>query len=184
MPNLFHISETPNIREFKPRPVQNNAYQIKDDVVWAIAGEHLPNYYLPRDCPRVTFFVSEETTPADQAKFFGHTYATKIIAVETAWVQRILSQKLFRYEFNPSGFELIDQTAGYYVSRNCVFSLNEVQIDNILGELLSTGVELHFMPLLWKLREAVIHSSLGFSIIRMQNAAPPPEGLEAFYPLP
>jgi hypothetical protein len=184
VPRLFHIGETPNLKEFKPRPVQNNSYRITDDVVWAIDEEHLPNYYLPRDCPRVTFFISTETTPADKERFFGHTDATRIIAVETGWIERILSQKLFRYEFAPSGFELIDGTAGYYIARNCVSPLNEFRIDNILSELLTTGIELRIMPWLWKLREAVIHSSLGFSIIRMQNATPPPEGIETYYPLP
>jgi hypothetical protein len=40
------------------------------------------------------------------------------------------------------------------------------------------------MPLLWKLQEAVINSTLGYSIIRMNKAKLPPEGIEAYHPLP
>ncbi len=61
----------------------------------------------------------------------------------------------------------MDKTAGYYVSRNIVKPLNEIKVDNILKELLNSEIELHFMPLLWKLREEVIKSTLGFSIIRL-----------------
>jgi len=35
-----------------------------------------------------------------------------------------------------------------------------------------------------KRREAVINSTLGYSIIRMNKAQPPPEGYEAYHPLP
>jgi hypothetical protein len=37
---------------------------------------------------------------------------------------------------------------------------------------------------LWKLREAVINSTLAYSIIRMNKAQPPTEGLETYHPLP
>ncbi len=35
-----------------------------------------------------------------------------------------------------------------------------------------------------ELREAVIHSSVDFSIIRFRNATPPPEGTERYFSLP
>ena len=60
----------------------------------------------------------------------------------------------------------------------------ETKIEDVLSALLKHDVELRIMPFLWKLREAVIHSTLGFSIIRMHKAQPPPEGYEAYHPLP
>lgn len=45
---VFHVSETPAIARFEPR-----AREIGHPVVWAIDDLHLPNYWLPRDCPRV-----------------------------------------------------------------------------------------------------------------------------------
>jgi hypothetical protein len=35
------------------------------------------------------------------------------------------------------------------------------------------GVELRVLPTLWPLRDAVLESSLQFSMIRMRNATPP-----------
>lgn len=184
MAKLFHFSEEPGIKTFHPRPPPSKSYKIEGNLVWAIDEEHSPNFLLPRDCPRVTYFAAEQTTAADQERFFGHTYAKRIIAVETAWAERIMSQRLIKYEFDEDEFQLLDEIAGYYISRNTIIPRSEVPINNTLKELLNAGVELRFMPLLWRLREAVIHSTLGFSLIRMRNATPPPEGLEAFYPLP
>jgi hypothetical protein len=38
--------------------------------------------------------------------------------------------------------------------------------------LLGRGVELRFVPNLWPLRDAVVSSTLRFSLIRMRNALP------------
>lgn len=76
------------------------------------------------------------------------------------------------------------QVAGYWISRKPIIPLAETEIDNILAALLKHDVELRIMPYLWKLREAVINSTLQFSIIRMNKAQPPPEGYEAYHPLP
>jgi hypothetical protein len=45
-------------------------------------------------------------------------------------------------------------------------------IDDPIAELLKRGVELRFVPNLWPLRDAVLASTLQFSIIRMRNALP------------
>jgi hypothetical protein len=79
---------------------------------------------------------------------------------------------------------VLDEGAGYYISRRAAVPLSETKIDDILGALLEHNIELRIMASLWELREAVIHSTLQFSIIRMRNARPPREGIEAFYPLP
>ena len=44
--------------------------------------------------------------------------------------------------------------------------------DDPIGELLGREVELRFVPSLWPLRDAVVASSLEFSLIRMRNALP------------
>jgi hypothetical protein len=43
--------------------------------------------------------------------------------------------------------------------------------DDPIAELLKRGVELRFLPSLWSLRDAVVSSTLQFSLIRMQNAS-------------
>ena len=181
---LYHISEQPGIRVFEPRPVENESSGVKGSAVWAIDEEHLPNYLLPRDCPRVTYFVDHGTTEADAQRFFGGTHAKRIIAVETGWFERITRQRLYRYEFGGAGFGCVDTTAGYYVSRTAVTPVKETAIDDPLSLLVQSGVELRVTPLLWRLREQVIHSTLGYSIIRMRNAEAPPEGAGRYHPLP
>jgi hypothetical protein len=62
--------------------------------------------------------------------------------------------------------------AGYYISRSPVIPRSVSPIDDLLGELLAYDVELRVMPSLWRLRDAVVASTLQFSIIRMRNALP------------
>jgi hypothetical protein len=44
--------------------------------------------------------------------------------------------------------------------------------DDPIGELVRRGVELRFVPSLWPLHDAVLLSTLRFSLIRMRNAQP------------
>jgi hypothetical protein len=153
-------------------------------MVWAIDWDHLHNYLLPRDCPRVTFFPTEDSDSKDVEKLMGGTSAKHVVAIETCWLPKIQKECLYQYEFGPSSFTSVDQVAGYYVSREPVTPIAETKIDDILAALLEHDVELRIMSSLWKLREAVIGSTLGYSIIRMHKAQPPREGYEAYHPLP
>ena len=153
-------------------------------MVWAIDYEHLHNYLLPRDCPRVTFYASEQSDPRDVEKLMGGSSAKHVVAVETRWLAEIQKECLYQYEFDSEGFTLVDEVAGYWISREPVIPVAETKIDNILAALLEHDVELRIMPYLWKLREAVIKSTLQFSIIRMHKAQPPSEGYGAYHALP
>ena len=181
---LYHISDKPGIKRFEPRPAPHPSAKQKGLMVWAVDFDHLHNYLLPRDCPRVTFFASESSNPKDVEKLMGGSSAKYVVAVETGWLAEIQKQCLYQYEFSSEGFTLVDEVAGYYVSRKPAIPIAETKIDNILAALLEHDVELRIMPSLWKLREAVIKSSLQFSITRMHKAQPPPEGYEAYHPLP
>jgi hypothetical protein len=161
---LFHVSEESGITRFEPRPSSS----ADEPVVWAISADRLYNYLLPRDCPRVTFYAGAETTAADVERFLGSSVA--VIAVESRWLGRILSSRLYCYHLRPDTFECIDQCAGYYVSREPVVPLGVDIVDNPLAAILERGVELRFLPDLWPLHDAVAASTLQFSIIRMRNA--------------
>lgn len=180
---LYHISDKSGVKRFDPRPVPHPSAKQKGLMVWAVDCEHLHNYLLPRDCPRVTFFASPSSDPKDVEKLMGCSSAKHIVAVEVRWLREIQKGCLYQYEFNFQGFTLVDEVAGYWISCKPVIPIAETKIDNILEALLKHDVELRIMPSLWKLREAVINSTLGYSIIRM-NKAQPPEGLEAYHPLP
>lgn len=180
---LYHVSDQPGIRLFEPRPAPHLGIGVAGDVVWAVDEGHLHNYLLPRDCPRVTFYATEQSDPTDVERLIGPSGAGCVVAIESHWLPEVQRQRLYKYELDPHDFEVFDEGAGYYISRRPVAPLSEHKIDDILGALLEHDVELRIMASLWELREVVIHSTLQFSIIRMKNARPPQEGVEAFHPL-
>jgi hypothetical protein len=177
---LYHISETPKITEFIPQP----SLRKQKSLVWAISEDKLHNYLLPRDCPRVTFFLKPDSNPADIKKLIGNAIIKAVVAIEKKRIPIIKKTILYKYEFNPKDFELEDECAGYYVTERIQKPISVTKINNIFDELLKYNIELRILPSLWKIREAVIKSSLGFSIIRMQNATPPEDGIENYFPLP
>lgn len=163
---LFHVSEEAGIELFQPRPSK----YVNEPVVWAIDDDHLRNYLLPRECPRVTYYAGPQTVGTDVEQFLGSSRA--VVAVESAWFERLRSGRLFCYHVTPETFECIDKCAGYFVSRVPVATERVEVVDDLISELLRRQVELRFVPNLWPLRDAVVASSLQFSLIRMRNAQP------------
>jgi Family of unknown function (DUF6886) len=163
---LFHISEEPDIARFEPR-----ASQYADGLIlWAIEERRLCNYLVPRDCPRVTYYAGADTTAADKERFLGSSPA--VVAIESAWLERLRLARLYCYHMPPETFECLDACAGYFVSQVPIVPSAVSVFDDLLGELLRRGTELRVLPNLWPLRDAVVASSLQFSMIRMRNAAP------------
>ena len=168
---FFHISEEPDIAVFEPRPSA-----LRDEaVVWAIDVEHLRNYLVPRDCPRVTYAAGPRTTAADRERFLGSSAA--VLAIESGWFDRMRSCRLYCYHLPGEAFELADGCAGYYVSRVPVTPVRVEIIDDPIAAVLERGVELRVLASLWALRDAVVESTLAFSIIRFGNASRRPEAL-------
>jgi hypothetical protein len=163
---LFHVSEEFGIQRFDPRPSQ----YADEPVVWAIDADRLCNYLLPRDCPRVTYYAGSETTAADVERFLGSSLA--VIAIESAWLERLRSSRLYCYDLPSETFECVDECAGYFVSRRPVVPSQVQVVDDLFAALVGLGVELRFVPNLWSLRDAVVSSTLRFSLIRMRNALP------------
>lgn len=163
---LFHLSEEAGITRFVPRPSDYTT----EPVVWAIDAEHLRNYLLPRDCPRVTYSAGRATTAADVERFLGASAA--VVAIEIRWLARLRACRLYCYHLPPEPFVLHDEEAGYFVSRVPVVPTRVEVFDDVIAELLKREVELRLMPSLWSLRDAVMASTLQFSLIRLRNAAP------------
>ena len=168
---LYHVSEEPDIKVFGPRPSPSHFKNIKGDVVFAISGRMLPNYLLPRDCPRVAYYATEKTTVADREKFIGQAAAGHVIIVESGWYQRIKETTLYCYEFLPDGFSLLDECAGYYIADNPVVPVAVKRVNDCIAEMLNHNVELRFTPSLIDIAEEISTSSLNYSLIRMRNAA-------------
>ena len=171
--SLFHISDMPDILRFEPRPVafaSMTPLTPEGDMVWAVDEGHIQNYYLPRDCPRVTFYALPESSSQDIERLMGQSTAKYVVAIESRWFKEVMTHYLYQYEMPGDTFTLQDEGAGYYVSRESVTPLSARPVDDLLGELIEHNVELRVMPSLWKLRDAVIASTLQFSIIRWRNA--------------
>lgn len=166
---LFHISEEPGIARFVPRASE----YTRDLIVWAIEEPRLCNYLVPRDCPRVTYYAGAETTAANVERFLGSAQA--VVAIESGWLGQVRSRRLYCYHMPLETFECIDACAGYFVSRVPVVPSGVDLLEDPLAELSRRGVELRVLPNLWALRDAVVASSLQFSIIRMRNAVPRPD---------
>ena len=167
---LFHISENPSIKIFKPKPSPTHFDLIKGDVVFAVSEELLHNYLFPRDCPRVTFYCGENTTDADKKEFFNSTTSEHIIIVENHWFTKIKNAKIFCYEFINDDFSILDECADYYISYQPVIPISVQVIEDIFDELFKRNIELRFMPNLQKIASQVSQSTLNFSLIRMKNA--------------
>jgi hypothetical protein len=167
MENLFHLSEEAAIEHFVPRP----SSLTSEPVVWAIDAARLRNYLVPRDCPRVTFYAGPATTSEDVQRFLGSSPA--VVAIESAWFERLRTARLYCYHFAPDSFECIDACAGYFVSRSAVMPVRVEVLEDPLSEL-QRRAELRVLLSLWPLYNAVVASTLQFSIIRMRNAQPKP----------
>ncbi|MBM7587272.1 hypothetical protein JOC86_003845 [Bacillus pakistanensis] len=168
---LYHFSEDPSIKEFIPLKSQNKEMP---PTVWAIDEEHAVHYFFPRDCPRVIYSKSANMSEEDEKLFFSHTLANKIIAVENAWMEKIKNTTLYKYTFHDEGFQVFDQTAGYYITHSPVQPISLEPMGDLLGKIAEKGVELRVTPNLYPLRDAIISSTIDdFSIIRFRNAEQP-----------
>jgi len=169
---LYHFSEDPNITIFEPRFIEGR--EDPHPFVWAIDEEHSVNYFFPRDCPRIIYSRTERLNEDDKVRFFSNTSSKTVITVESAWLERINQTTLYKYTFKDDSFDLMDEIAGYYVSKQPIIPLQVEPVVNMVEEILKRQVELRFTPNLYALRNSIIGSTLDdFSIIRFRNAQKP-----------
>jgi len=140
--------------------------------VWALAEPFLPNYLLPRDCPRICFRAKDTTTDADRERFLGA--AGHVVAFEAAWLDRVRTARLAVYEMPPQTFTDALLEAGYWISRDGVTPVGMTMVDDCLAALTAAGAEVRVVQAFWPLCDAVAGSSLRFSVIRKRNAQPRP----------
>jgi hypothetical protein len=165
MTPLFHVSETPDIARFDPRPDDRGNL-----VVWAIDLDHLPNYLLPRDCPRVCARRTRDIHAQEiEELLLGQDHA---IYVETAWRDRIRRAELFCYAFRRQAFACVDENAGYFQSSESVSPLGFERIVDCEAHIASHGVALRYVESLWPIQDFAVQSTLVYSCIRMRNATP------------
>ncbi|MCJ8010865.1 hypothetical protein MUG84_03780 [Paenibacillus sp. KQZ6P-2] len=168
---LYHFSEEENIEVFHPRVKANRTDM--PPVVWAIDEAHQFTFFVPRNCPRIVYTRHEGITEEDEIRFFGNTSAQIVLTLENRWYIKIIETTLYRYELPPESFELFDETAGYFISREMVKPVEKTVIRGGLERLLDMGIDVRFTPDLYPLREALLNSSVkDFGIHRFEHAIP------------
>jgi hypothetical protein len=167
-PRLFHVSEDSTIARFEPRPVPSPDSGIAGLAVWAVAESYLPNYLLPRDCPRVCFRAGPNTSRLDRDRFLGA--ADRIVAFEAAWLDRVRAVKLALYGMPGDVFEEVLPHAGYWISRRTLEPSGVGIVDDALSTIVMSGTEVRILQDFWTLSDAVAASTMQFSIIRKRGA--------------
>lgn len=170
--HVFHFSEDPSIRIFRPHVPKTKP--DAEPLVWAIDGEHAPLYWFPRDCPRVTCWIGADTSSEAAADFRKLTSARRLHAIEEAWLERMRSTPVYAYRFDSRGFEEWPDADGHWVARRTVEPVEVEPLGNLLARHLEAGLDLRIEPSLWPLHDWVVESGLRFSIVRMRNAQPRP----------
>jgi len=173
---LYHFSEDPSIRVFRPHIARTSAIQ-DEAFVWAIDDWHAPTYFLPRDCPRVCFWAGPQTSDEACSRWLNDREPRFVMLVEADWLERIRNAELYRYTMPEGSFRPAPLgPRGTYVSRETVTPLQMDPVGDLLLALSGAGVELRVLDRLgpmWK--EIRSGSSLSFSGIRLLNAIGYPE---------
>ena len=164
---LYHFSEEPDIARFVPRAPL--ALPTQEPLVWTIDHIHAPLYYFPRDCPRAAFWPLTTTTVEDKARFYSGTSAKMVIAIEYAWLARLQSTRLYRYEMPEETFVSL-QDYGAHISRATVIPSRVEPLQDLLTQLAEANVELRLCTRLGPLVRAILASTLHYSCIRLRNA--------------
>jgi len=173
---VLHFSEDPNIREFVPHVAQTA--QQPEPYVWAVAGDHLPAYWFPRQCPRGTAWVSENTTTEDRDLVFGRASRLRVHAIEYEWLDAMRSTQLYAYRFDETAFRPFSATTAPSYADVATETVKPLGPAEPVGDLLAlheaAEIELRVLPNLWPFWDAVTRSTLGYSGIRLANARPRP----------
>ena len=93
-----------------------------------------------------------------------------VTAIEAGWMERLRTTTLYRYVLPGEGFETKPDEVGTYISRQTVVPLRVEPVGDLISALVEARAELRICRSLRPLGEAIIASSLDFSLIRMRNA--------------
>lgn len=92
-----------------------------------------------------------------------------VIAIESAWRERVSTVPIYRYRVPVETFEDCHDH-GVFVSRSEVAPLGVESVRDLWTALADAEVEVRICPSLVALGQALIGTSLHWSLIRMRNA--------------
>jgi len=171
-PHLFHVSDRSDIEVFEPRP--HPSWPNLSSRVWAVEESMLHTFFVPRDCPRITWYAVQTSVDEDVYRYMDGDRTKHVMRVEEAWLTRISEAMLYLYELPLDPFTSFDTGAGYWTSETPVTPFNVTEVPDLPTALTQRRVDFAALPSLWDLHDAVSASTLQFSMIRMRFAQPRP----------
>jgi len=174
---VLHFSEDPTIERFVPH-VAKTAQQ-SEPYVWAVDAHNSPSYWFPRQCPRgMAWVVPGRTTDDDRAHILGPGGGTRVHAVEYGWLEAIRTATVYAYRLPAEMFRTFPPDGNPGHAQVADEPVSPLGPPEPLGDLFAlheaAGIQLRVLTNLWPFWDAVVASTLGFSGIRMANAAPRP----------
>lgn len=169
---VLHFSEDPGIVRFTPHVArtarQDAAY------VWAVDAERSPAYWFPRQCPRAMAWITPATSLSDTQRILGPGGGNRVHAVEFGWLDRIRTVELFAYRLPADEFRPIGEPEPYaHVAARTVRPLGPPEPVGNLFELHgAAGIQIRVLPTILDFWATVTRSTMGFSGIRLHDAAP------------
>jgi hypothetical protein len=170
---LWHFSEDPALDRFRPHVPASNP--TAPPLVWAVDTRHAPMFWFPRDCPRGCIWSVSTTTPADRERFFGQSAARRVHVIESAWLDRVRTCRLYAYRLPTGAFRPHDEVGGYWVTDREVDAAERIVVDDVLARHAAAGIELRITPSIWPFWRRAAESTVEFSGSRLRNAGPHPD---------
>jgi hypothetical protein len=109
---------------------------------------------------------------SEQAAFteLFESEASRIVAAETDWMERVRDGKLYRYVFDAAAFKPWVEADGQYITEQVVYPQHVELLDDLLALHAAAAVEIRFTPRLGALMDRILESGLPFSFVRIRDA--------------
>jgi hypothetical protein len=169
---LWHFSEDPALATFRPHTPATNPDAPPQ--VWTVDTRHAPLFWFPRDCPRGCIWPASTTSTEDRERFFGQSATGRVHVIESGWLDRVRSCRLFAYQLPTGPFSPHLEVGGYWVTDRTVEAIERVEVGDLLARHAAAAIELRFTPSIWPFWDRVVGSTVEFSGLRLANAHRPP----------
>src|SRR5512143_3091535 len=120
MSDLLHFSEDPNIKVFTPHVPASSP--DNPPLVWAVDEAHAPGFWFPRQAPRACCWTIGKPLTDIGRELLGT--GTRMHAMETVWLERMRTCRMYVYRFDASSFGTQVAEAGYYSARETIMPLS------------------------------------------------------------
>ena len=152
---VLHFSEDPTIRRFVPRLVANP--NVDRPYVWAVDHARCPDYWFPRQCPRVMAWVTPSTSEDDRLRIIGPGGGDRVHAIEYGWLEAMRTVRLWAYRLPAAVFRPFGQARHALVAEEPVEPLGPPEpVDDLLALHAAAGIQLRVLTNLWPFWDAVI----------------------------